>query len=471
MKKISISIYLIVPFIFGLFSVLSFIVSFQITRYCIAMHRSPEYLLAGAGVVFFIISAVIGYFIIRFILKPSEKFIEKVRELPAVKADDDNAPESGKGSGGSSDQMEEFTKIFKQVAHALDIMDARHQFPDVIGKSRVIRQVLSRVVKVAPTESTVFIQGESGTGKELIAKSIVQQSPRRDKPCVSINCSAISPNLMESELFGHERGAFTGAVTRKKGCFEQAHEGTLFLDEIGDMPLELQVKLLRVLQERSFFRVGGDSPLNVDVRIIAATNKKLDALISDGSFREDLFYRINVFPISIPPLRERPGDLEPLAGYFLELAAPGKYFAPAAMDLLKGYAWPGNVRELENIVERAAVMAGDRRVVQADNLPAMLQSPETMVRSFSESVSGFKGVSGQETKSVVEKAVDEPKNAMNIDKTLKEIEKSLICEALKKTGGVQVKAANKLGINQRSLWNRIKKFGIDVDHFKFKNMG
>jgi transcriptional regulator with PAS, ATPase and Fis domain len=440
MRKLFPSIYVLVPLIFGLSSLLSFIVSFQVTDYCIERNRPPQGLLVLAGGFVSFVSALIAYLIIRFVLKPAEQFIQKARESSVV-----NVKEDGVGTGAdSSDQMAEFTKIFDQVAQALDIMDAEHLFPNVIGKSRPMRQVLSQIVKVARTDSTVLLLGESGTGKELIAESIVEQSPRRDKSFVRINCAAISPSLMESELFGHERGAFTGAVSQKPGCFEQADQGTLFLDEIGDMPMELQVKLLRVLQESSFFRVGGDTPITVDVRIIAATNKKLESMVADQNFREDLFYRINVFPVSLPPLRERPKDVPLLASHFLEKMAPGKSFDPSAVALMENYAWPGNVRELENVVERASVMADSHMVVEGDHLPNLLKTaaPEAMAHSFSGNLS------------------------LSLDETLKEIEKRLICESLKKNRGVQVRAAEKLGINQRSLWNRIKKYGIDVDAFK-----
>ncbi|MBI9089052.1 MAG: sigma 54-interacting transcriptional regulator [Desulfobacterium sp.] len=438
MRKLSISIYVLVPLIFGLCSVFSFVVSFQITDYCFDRNRSPQGILVLAGSLVSFVSALIAYLIIRFVMKPVEQFIQKARHSSVVNVKED---EEGEGAN-SADQMEAFTKVFDQVAQALDTIDAEHLFPNVIGKGRAMRQVLSQVVKVARTDSTVLLLGESGTGKELIAESIVEQSSRKNKSFVKINCAAISPNLMESELFGHERGAFTGAVAQKQGCFEQANQGTLFLDEIGDMPVELQVKLLRVLQESSFFRVGGDTPITVDVRIIAATNKRLESMVVDQNFREDLFYRINVFPVSLPPLRERQEDVPVLATYFLEKMAPGKAFDPAAVELMENYAWPGNVRELENVVERASVMADNHMDVGVDHLPNLLKTaaPEAMAHSFSGSLS--------------------------LDETLKEIEKRLICEALKKNRGVQVRAAEKLGINQRSLWNRVKKYEIDVNAFK-----
>ena len=458
MKKFSISVYHIVPVVFGLFSILSFVISFQITNYCFARDIPPIIFLFMGCFVVFLFATIAGYYIIRFIMEPSEKFIAKIKKSSALQTDiekkNEDKDEKQDAKRHSSDQIEEFSKIFSQVAQAIDVMDAQHLFPDIIGKSRVMRQVLSQIIKVAPTEATVLIQGESGTGKELIAKSIVKQSLRKNKPFISINCAAISSNLMESELFGHERGAFTGATAQKKGCFELAHGGTLFLDEIGDMPLELQVKFLRVLQENSFFRVGGDSPLKVDVRIIAATNKNLATVIKNKGFREDLYYRINVFPVFLPPLRERLEDVELLADYFLSTIAPGSTFEPGAMELLKIYPWPGNIRELENVVERAAVLA-DGGVVKIRDLPdALKKSLETRIQSLHQQATLLHGLPGDE------------KRELTLDQTLQRVEKSLICQALKESGGVQVKAATKLGINQRSLWNRIKKFEINAKQYK-----
>ena len=447
-KNFSLSIYYIIPIIFGLFSLLSFIISFQIVYYCMLYNKTLLMpLMIYIGLLMFIISTILGYYIIRFILKPSEEFIEKIKQTSVI----ENNIEEENNTDKVSDQIKEFSKIFDQVAQTIDVMDAEKLFPKIIGKSNMIRQVFSQIIKVAPTESTVLIQGESGTGKELIAQSIVEQSERNKMPFIRINCAAISPSLMESELFGHERGSFTGAIAQKKGCFELANGGTLFLDEIGDMPLEHQVKLLRVLQENKFFRVGGNAPIKVDVRIIAATNKELEISVKDKQFREDLFYRINVFPIFIPPLRARPEDIELLANHFLKLAAFGKIFNPNAMEVLKTYNWPGNVRELENVIERAAVLAEDSSVVLINHLPTtMLNSLETLTNSFSE---------------IAVTATEEHKN-LSLDEALKDIEKSLICEALKATNGVQIKAAKKLGVSQRSFWNKVKKFEINVDSYK-----
>lgn len=442
MKKIFLNIYFIVPLIFGLYAVFSCVVTYGLTGYFADEHESGKLFFALVGCLIFMVALAIGYVLTRFILKPSEIFIEKIKASPAVRTGEMSMDEPGP----CPDEMEKFTRIFDQAAQALTTLDNETLFPDIAAKSRAMRQVLSQVVKVARTDATVLICGESGTGKERIARSIVEQSSRKDKPFITINCAAVSPNLMESELFGHERGAFTGAVAQKKGCFEQADKGTLFLDEIGDMPLELQVKLLRVLQEQSFIRVGGDTVIKVTVRILAATNKNLETLIRQGNFREDLFYRINVFPIFLPPLRERQEDVEPLAVHFLSRNAPEKTFDPAALDLLKGHAWPGNVRELQNMVERAVVLADAESVVECEHLPDLLKSTRDKVQAFSGTVL--------------------KDNGLSLDETLIEFEKTMICEALKSTGGVQVKAAHILGIKQRSLWNRVKKYKIDVNDFR-----
>ena len=444
MRRISISIYVIVPLIFGLFSIFSFIVCFRIMEVCFARNIPSAPYLWGAGLFLFGFSVLAGYYILKFVLAPSEHFISSIRMSPAIHK---QGPVVGeKAKIGGSDQMAEFSKIFQQVAQALDMVDARSMFPSIIGSSRVMRGILSQVLKVASSDSTVLIRGESGTGKELIAQAIVDQSPRKGLPFVRISCGAISSGLMESELFGHEKGSFTGAVAKKKGCFEQAHTGTLFLDEIGEMPSDLQVKLLRTLQEKTLYRVGGERSVEVDVRIICATHRDLEKEIAEGRFREDLFYRINVFPLMLPPLRERRADIDLLAAHFLEVYSPGKIMNSDARECLKRHEWPGNVRELENTIERAAVLA-EGPEIGPEHLPEVFQSTGTLVRSFM----------AQE---------DAGTESLSIDETLRKVEKTLICQALDKTGGVQIRAAELLGIKQRSLWNRVKKYGIEVERFK-----
>jgi transcriptional regulator with GAF, ATPase, and Fis domain len=314
----------------------------------------------------------------------------------------------------------------------------------MIGQSMVMRGIFTQILKVARTDSTVLISGESGTGKELVAASLYEHSFRRGKPFIKLNCVAIPEGLLESELFGHEKGAFTGATAQKIGKFELADGGTIFLDEIGDMPLTTQAKLLRVLQEKEFERVGGSQTIRVDVRFIAATNKNLIEMVRQGTFREDLYYRLNVFAISLPALRERKEDIPLLAAHFLERMAGGPVKLTAeALQILTAYAWPGNVRELQNTLERAAVLT-DSGAIEPQLLALQISSdvPSQVLQNQDSAL------------------------ARSIDERLDEVERGLIIEALSRSGGVQVKAAETLGINQRSLWHRIKKLGIDVDSLK-----
>jgi len=287
----------------------------------------------------------------------------------------------------------------------------------------------------------VLITGESGTGKELVAQSIYQHSLRKEGPFIKLNCVAIPEGLLESELFGHEKGAFTGATAQKRGKFELAHGGTILLDEIGDMPLATQAKLLRVLQEKEFERVGGTKPIRVDIRIIASTNKNLTKLVQEGKFREDLFYRLNVFSLHLPPLRDRREDIPALAQGFLETAPKSAEISSSALQLLMGFHWPGNVRELKNVIERAAVMA-ENGIIEPQHLPVQISG----------------GLVGQAMQEVPEQA--------NLDDRLAEIEKRFIIDALTRADGVQVKAAQILGIKERSLWHRVKKYNIDVTSIK-----
>ena len=253
-------------------------------------------------------------------------------------------------------------RLEKENLYLQEEIRTEHNFEEVVGGSPALLAVLRKLEQVAPTDSTVLISGETGTGKELIARAIHGRSPRKNRPLVKVNCSAISAGLVESELFGHVKGAFTGAIERRIGRFELADGGTIFLDEVGELPLETQVKLLRVLQEHEFEPVGSSRPLRVDVRVIAATNRRLKEAVAAGGFRSDLFYRLNVFPLEVPPLRDRRSDIPQLAMFFLSHYAKklGKHMegiSQDAMDQLAGYAWPGNVRELQNVIERAVILA------------------------------------------------------------------------------------------------------------------
>jgi transcriptional regulator with GAF, ATPase, and Fis domain len=301
-----------------------------------------------------------------------------------------------------------------------------------------MRNIFTQITKVAPTDSTVLISGESGTGKELIASSIYEHSLREGRPFVKINCVAIPEGLLESELFGHEKGSFTGAISQKKGKFEIADGGTIFLDEIGDMPLTTQAKLLRVLQEKEFERVGGTKPIRVDVRFIAATNKNLPQNIKEGSFRDDLYFRLNVFAIALPPLRERREDILLLANFFLSNFQKKVRLSPTVSQLLIGFSWPGNIRELKNVLEHASVLV-EKDIIEPHHLPEIISRQNSMY------------ITGNLHDNIA------------LDDRLMIMGKEMILHALKTTGGVQIKAANILGINQRSLWHRIKKHGIDIN--------
>jgi two-component system NtrC family response regulator len=336
-------------------------------------------------------------------------------------------------------------RVIKENRHLRYAVESRYRFDNIIGKSKAMMRVFETIRKVAPSSATVLIEGENGTGKELVAKSIHFNSPRREGPFVAVNCSALAESLLESELFGHEKGAFTGAVAMKKGRFELADGGTLFLDEIGELTPKLQVQLLRVLQERTFERVGGVKPIKVDIRIIAATNKHLSEEVKAGRFREDLFYRLHVLHITLPPLRRRPEDIRPLIEHFIQKYAdernadrPLAGIEPEAERLLYQYTWPGNVRELENVVERAVILSSGE-IIRPDDLPAYFKSnADTMTR--------LAGI---------------PENA-TLQDTLAMIEKAMIQRALITANNVQSHAAKLLGIGKSGLNQKIKKYGLDA---------
>lgn len=308
---------------------------------------------------------------------------------------------------------------------------------EVVGASAAFREVLEIAHRVAEADATVLVLGESGTGKEVIAREIHRASGRARKPFVAVNCSAIPEGLLESELFGHEKGAFTGAVRQKKGRFEIADGGTIFLDEIGDMSAALQAKLLRFLQDHTFQRVGGSSDTNVDVRVIAATNRDLDAAVADGSFREDLFFRLNVVSIVVPPLRSRREDIPLLVEHFLRVytqaGSKPKKMSPRAMRLAMDYDWPGNIRELENAIQRAVVLSRGETIFP-EHLPAKVQA-----------------VAG-----------DEADDAPRVGRTIREVERDTIVKALRETGGNRTHAAKILGISRRTLQNKIREYEIEL---------
>jgi two-component system response regulator AtoC len=319
----------------------------------------------------------------------------------------------------------------------------------LIGSSRAMEEVFTLIDRVGPTDSTVLILGESGTGKELIAEAIHEQSGRRGKPFVKLNCAAIPETLLESELFGHEKGAFTGALARKPGKFEQADGGTLLLDEIGDMTLSTQAKILRALQERELQRVGGTQTITVDVRILASTNKDLEKAVREGTFRDDLYFRLNVVTINVPPLRDRRDEIPELADHFLaeansRLRRSIQRLAPDTLAALMEYGWPGNVRELRNVIERAAVV-NDGDALVPGSLPTALRPAESSI-----------GSTGRW----------ETLANLTLDEKVAQLERAFVVDALARAGGVQAAAARLLGITERSVWHLVKKHRIEVSRLK-----
>jgi len=339
------------------------------------------------------------------------------------------------------------------------------------GRSQAVLRLTRMIDQVAAFETTVLILGESGTGKEVVARSVHERSPRRDKPFVAINCGAIPPDLLESELFGHEKGAFTGALTQRKGRFEMAEGGTLLLDEIGDMPMAMQVKLLRVLQERTFERVGGNQVIRCDVRVIAATHRNLETQIADGRFREDLFYRLNVFPIEMPALRERSEDLPDLiTAITRQLADSGRgrvSLADDAVATLAHYAWPGNVRELSNLLERLAVLHPAGRVRTADlparyraDVPACVEPTPVLAAAAALAPSVQ---AGSIDPSTLSPTVSLPAQGIDLRGHIAGIELDLIRVALAQADGVVAHAAQLLGLRRTTLVEKLRKYGIERD--------
>jgi two-component system, NtrC family, response regulator PilR len=325
-------------------------------------------------------------------------------------------------------------------------LKSSHQFSNIIGTSAPMLAIFQLIETVAQTASTVLISGESGTGKELVARAIHFNSARKDRPFVALNCGALSETLLDSELFGHMRGAFTGADTNKKGLIEVADKGTVFLDEIGEMSAVVQVKLLRVLQERRFRRLGGTEEVEADIRVIAATNRDLSKMVAEGTFREDLFYRINVIPIRLPSLRERAEDIPLLAEHFVsrfasQMGKPIGGVSGAAMAALQAYSWPGNIRELENAIERAVALERSPSIL-IDSLPDQVGGAATPLSTPAPAVDSF------------------PPAGFDLEQHVQEIEREYIAEALRRAGGVKVKAAELLGMSFRSFRYYTKKYNL-----------
>jgi len=337
----------------------------------------------------------------------------------------------------------EKSQLLKENTALKAELGQRLSFGSLIGKSRRMQEIYTLIERVADSRTSILITGESGTGKELVAKAIHHNSPRRDKVFVPINCGAIPENLLESELFGHEKGSFTGATQSKQGLFEIASEGTLFLDEIGELPMPMQVKLLRVLQEQELRRVGGTRNLKVNVRVVAATNKDLDVEVRDGRFREDLYYRLNVIHLDLPPLRERKDDIPELVKHFLVRYAGESppLISEKLMQMLIGYDWPGNIRELENTIERCVVL-GRSDELSEDCLPAQILQKKSMSTFDLEEF---------------------PEEGLDLDAYLADIEKRLLQLALDKAGGVRKQAATLLGVTFRSMRYRLAKLGLEAE--------
>jgi transcriptional regulator with GAF, ATPase, and Fis domain len=439
--RFNISLYIIIPLIIAGIAVLSTIAAFNMTTYFHNRGQDPGQYVFSFGMIMMVLSFLIGLLIARRLLGPVEQFILKTEQLGILK---ELSPEENKNID-QKDDMGKYTLVFEQVTDLLSRVDSQRMFPNIIGQSRAMRGVFNQIVKVAATDSTVLILGETGTGKELVAKSIHEHSRRSGKSFVAINCAAIPSGLLESELFGHEKGAFTSADSRKMGKLEFANGGTVFLDEIGDMPYETQAKVLRVLQESQFERVGGVRPIHADIRFIAATNKDLTKMVEDGRFRQDLFFRLNVFSIQLPPLKERKEDIPAIIESFLGRQNKSVSISTDALQVLSSYKWPGNVRELQNVIESAAVLAADE--IRPVHLPGHLTRDWKM---------------GAISSNDMEPVSD----SQNLDNRLRELERAMIIEALTRSDGVQVKAAKILGIKERSLWHRIKKLDIDAKSFK-----
>lgn len=337
-------------------------------------------------------------------------------------------------------RISERQNLLRENAELREQLIERYKFDEIASTSHAMEEVMNLVGRVAASNATVLLRGESGTGKELIARAIHYHSPRASRPLIKVNCAALPETLLESELFGHEKGAFTGATARRIGRFEAADTGTLFLDEIGDIPPGVQVKLLRVLQEKEFERVGGNETIKADVRLVAATNRDLEKAMKEGTFREDLYYRLNVVTVVIPPLRERKEDIPALMEHFIRKYGKENSrniggVTAETRDLLMRYSYPGNVRELENIIERAVVLTKGEIITSAD-IPLHLKTTES------------------------EEKICVAKRDGSLTETLDTVERGIIMEALKSAGGVQTRAAEKLGISERVLRYKLKKFKI-----------
>lgn len=358
--------------------------------------------------------------------------------------------------------VERATKVLALQRENLELreeLEGKFSFEGIVGKNERMRQVLEKIKLVSSTDTTILIVGESGTGKELVANAIHRNSPRCDQALIKVSCAALPETLLEAELFGHERGAFTGAIKQRRGRFELAHKGTLFLDEIGEISPMVQVKLLRVLQERQFERVGGNETLEVDVRLVCATQKDLRKEVEQGRFREDLYYRLNVVPITLPPLHERKEDVLVIAEHLLHtcatrMEAPAKGFSPQAREVLLRYSFPGNVRELENSIERAVALAQNREEIQAWDLCGQSQCP-------------YLGGQWQENCGFCQEGLSGTKTRVTSGETLasarEHFERDYIVETLNRTGWSKTITSKILGLSRKALWEKCKRYGISTE--------
>jgi len=398
---------------------------------------------------------------------PMHNLVDQARAKGLVPGESDR-PATG-GLRPSDDELGEMVDVCNRISRALPVVQARQLFPEIICSSRAMLQVLTVVERAARTNTTVLIHGESGTGKELVARSIHRHSDRQSRPFVPINCAAIPGTLLESELFGHEKGAFTGASQSRQGRFEAAEGGTILLDEIGEMPLDMQVKLLRVLQERVVTPVGGNRVVSVDVRVVAATNRNLETMVEAGTFRQDLYFRLSVLPLRIPPLRERCEEIPVLVQAFLRCFADRQVrVTPEAMRFLIAHRWPGNVRELENAIEAALVLADD--LIRPEHLSPRI-APDPAAPPPLPPGGDLDGPA-VDLGEALDPAPGDPApplalaDGTSVDDAVAAFERHLLHDALARAGGVQVEAARLLGIKERSLWHRVKKYGIDTEQFR-----
>lgn len=463
-REYRVKIYILIPVIFTGLSLIALIGAYEITDYMRRAGQEPFRFVLYWALAIISLCAAVSALVARRIVRPLERFIDRVEHNSAFRASRGRGQEKKRpeqpDNERSADEFSRMTQVFDHLTEILDVIEARELFPSIVGQSPALRAVMAQVKSVAESDATVLLLGESGVGKDLVARTMHDMSPRRDMPMVGINCAAIPEGLLESELFGHEKGAFTGAHERRLGKFELADKGTLFLDEIGDMPLAVQAKLLRVLQDRTFERVGGTRSIRTDIRIIAATNQDLSELIKRQQFREDLYYRLNVVRISIPPLRKRQGDAVLLAHHFLARHGGALSIDDRALEALTLYAWPGNVRELANVMERAAILCDD--VVRLEHLPPELRDIPASHGAAANVLAVDKNDGQAEQEDAMSHADALPFND-SLDEHLARVEKDMIRRALKQTGGVQVRAAELLGIKDRSLWHRVKKHNIMVE--------